>query len=101
MADDQRNLSHSLEASIKELQQSLDSHCYLINSLLQGQADRDSLQALLEQSPKRPRERRLEQAIKEAIEILEETRKSFKSKQLAALRKKLTDVLTENEKSLP
>jgi len=101
MADNPRDLSQSLEASIKELQQKLDSHCQLINSLLQSQMDQDSLQALLAQCPKRSREHKLEQAIKEAIEILEETRKSFKSKQLAALRKKLTDVLTEKEQSLP
>jgi len=39
----------------------------------------------------------LKKAIQEAIEILEQTKKSFKSKKLEMLRKKLTDVLIEAE----
>jgi len=42
-------------------------------------------------------ESRLKEAIKEAIDVLEETRKAFKSKKLAALRKKLTHVLIESK----
>jgi len=43
------------------------------------------------------RELRLSNAIKDAIEILEETRKAFKSKRLGVLRKRLTQVLTKPE----
>jgi hypothetical protein len=42
------------------------------------------------------REKKLEEAIKQAIEILKETRKSIKSKKLAELRKRLTQVLIES-----
>jgi len=36
-------------------------------------------------------------AIRDTIEVLEETRKAFKSKRLEVLRKKLTSVLIESE----
>ena len=39
----------------------------------------------------------LKKAIREAIEVLEESRKAFKSKRLEALRKKLTKVLIESK----
>jgi hypothetical protein len=41
-------------------------------------------------------ESRLKEALKEAIEVLEDTRKAFKSKRLGELRKKLTQVLIES-----
>jgi len=44
-----------------------------------------------------PRETRLRQAIRHAIEVLESTRSSFKSSQLAQLRKELICVLAEEE----
>ena len=42
-------------------------------------------------------EGRLKEAIQEAIDVLEESRKAFKSKRLEALRKKLTQVLIESK----
>ncbi len=43
-----------------------------------------------------PREKFLRETLLETIAVLEETRKAFKSKHLAALRKKLIRVLAEN-----
>ncbi len=97
MAGEKKDLINALNASIRELQHGIDTHCCLINSLMKGEIDESGLQALRAQCPKRSREQRLEEAVKEAIDILEESRKSFKSKQLAALRKRLTQVLIENE----
>ena len=45
--------------------------------------------------PLRARERALKQALQEAITVLEQSRKSFKSKQLEQLRKKLTQTLID------
>jgi hypothetical protein len=45
--------------------------------------------------PRRSRELMMKTAIKEAIDVLEESRKAFKSKRLEALRKKLTQVLID------
>lgn len=42
-----------------------------------------------------PRMEKMKRSIKDSIEVLELTKKSFKSKELAQLRKKLQDLLTE------
>jgi hypothetical protein len=49
----------------------------------------------MEYCPIRSREACFKQAIEEAINVLEESRKAFKSKRLEVLRKKLTRVLIE------
>jgi predicted nucleotide-binding protein (sugar kinase/HSP70/actin superfamily) len=89
-------LIDALTISARELQQGIQMHCGLMTSLLEGkQLDENSLQPLIDRCPKRSREVKLEKAIGEAIQALEESRKSFKSKRLEILRKKLTRVLIE------
>jgi hypothetical protein len=44
-----------------------------------------------------PHKKRLRDVLTEAIRILEDTRKAFKSKRLEVLRKKLIQVLAEND----
>ena len=95
MSSEKQELIKTLSNSIKELQQGIDMHCCLVTSIVEEKLDEGSLQSLLDQCPKRSREVRLENAIKETIETLEESRKSFKSKRLEALRKKLTQLLIE------
>lgn len=90
-----QELINVLNNSIKELQQGIDMHCCLVTSIVEDRLDDRSLQPLLDQCPKRSREIRLEKAIQEAIDVLEKSRKSFKSKTLEALRKNLTQVLIE------
>jgi hypothetical protein len=97
MEQDRKEIIQSLEASLDSLQQSIELHCQLLQMLFDGN-----------QGPRRfdpppaqngtGRERQLKAAIYEAIEVLEESRKSFKSRQLAALRKKLICVLTETQR---
>jgi hypothetical protein len=56
------------------------------------------LTAMSKRNPEKPqlgREDVLKSAIAEAITILEESRKAFKSKQIEALRKRLTQVLID------
>ena len=72
-------------------------HCGLITSIVEDRLDEHTLRPLLDLCPKRSREVRLETAIKEAIEILEESRKAFKSKRLETLRKNLTRVLIDGD----
>ena len=95
MPVDKRDLIDALHISVKELQQGIDMHCCLITSIFKGQVDERNLRPLLELCPKRSREPMLKEAIKEAIDVLEESRKAFKSKRLEALRKKLTQVLID------
>jgi len=97
MGLDKREIITAINASVKELQQGIDSHCCLMTSILEGQVDERNLRPLLDMCPKRTREVRLEKAVKEAIEELEESRKSFKSKRLEMLRKKLTQALIDTD----
>jgi hypothetical protein len=95
MGLENQKIINALSASIKELQQGIDTHCCLVASLMKDGVDERNLKPLLELCPERTREVRLKSAIKEAIDVIEESRKAFKSKKLEALRKKLTQVLID------
>lgn len=97
MKVDKKNLFYALNNSVKDLQQGIDMHCCLLRSMLAEQLDENSLQSFLGDCPQCTREQVLKDAIKEAIGVLEESRKSFKSKQLESLRKKLTAVLIDTQ----
>ncbi len=95
MGVDKQDLINALNISVKELQQGIDMHCFLVTSLLEGQVDERNIRPLLDLCPERSRGKAMKEAIKEAIDVLEESRKAFKSKRLEALRKKLTQVLID------
>ena len=82
-----------IDKSAEDLHQKIDMHRYLMATILDKKVSEKRLNHLL--LPDSHRELRLKRAIKETIEVLEETRKAFKSKRLEALRKKLTHVLIE------
>lgn len=85
-----------VEKSSQELHRRIDCHYARILSMLDGTVD-DAETEVLERLPAFRREDRLKAAFVETIEILEQTRKSFKSKQLEALRRRLTQVLIDAE----
>jgi hypothetical protein len=91
----QADLVRSITASIKELQQGVDVHCCLVASILGDSVDARNLLPLQNRYPRTTRELKLVNAIKEAIEVLEQSRKAFKSKTLEALRTRLTEVLVD------
>jgi len=85
----------AIDRSAEELLQQIEMHRRLVASMLGNRVDEGGFQAFSDFCPLRSREARLKQAIVEAIEVLEESRKAFKSKRLEALRKKLTAVLID------
>jgi hypothetical protein len=95
MMVERKEVVSALNTSIKELQQGFDAHCCLVVSLMDGNVDKRNLRPMLDLCAGRNREARLRATIKEAIDVIEESRKAFKSKRLEALRKKLTQVLIE------
>ena len=97
MGADKKELINALNTNVKALQQNIDMHCCMLTSILEERVDARNLQLLLDQCPKRTRELKLETAIKQSIEVLEESRKTFKSKRLEALRKTLTQVLMDTD----
>ena len=82
-----------IDKSTEELHQKIDMYRYLMATILDKKVSERVLDHIL--LPNSHRELQLKEAIKETIEVLEETRKAFKSKRLEALRKKLTHALIE------
>ena len=85
-----------IERSTEELHQRIEMQRHLLLALFgrqqKGHGSSDLCTLL-----NCPHRRRLKEAIREAIEVLEETKKSFKSKTLEGLRKRLMKVLLEEE----
>jgi formylmethanofuran dehydrogenase subunit B len=96
MGLEKKELMDALKVSVRELQQGVDTHCNLVASILKEPIDERNLQAILNLLPQKSSEVSLREAIQETIDVLEESRKAFKSKNLGILRKKLIRVLTEN-----
>ena len=91
-----RNLIRAIDKSTKDLHQQIDMHHHLMATLLKQRMDDGNINQLFLPAYS-PDETKLKEAIRETIEILEESRKAFKSKRLEALRKKLTQVLIESK----
>jgi hypothetical protein len=91
-----QTLIMALGRSAEELHQHIEAHRKLVSSMLGKRMDEDDLKGFFDFCPLRSRETRLREAIQETIEVLDESRKAFKSKRLEALRKKLTMILVDN-----
>jgi len=87
----------AINRSVSDLYKGLEMHQCLMATILEKNLDRESVDSLLSFCPSRNRENRLRDAIKEAIDVLEESRKAFKSKRLETLRKSLTQILIESK----
>ncbi|MBW2708449.1 MAG: hypothetical protein JRD04_04050 [Deltaproteobacteria bacterium] len=85
----------AVDRSVRELHEMIDSHRFLMASIVAQQSDGFQMENLACPYVPQSGEGVLKDAIREAIEVLEESRKAFKSKRLEVLRKKLTDVLID------
>ena len=85
-----------IDKSAEELHQRIDMHLYLMATILEQRVGEGNLTDFSFSSYS-PQEKRLKKAIKETIEVLEQTKKAFKSKRLEILRNKLIQVLTETD----
>jgi hypothetical protein len=88
-------LLRALNSSVKNLQQRIGLHFDLMDRFLENKANDALPETIFPLCPSRSREYVLKNAIREAIDTLEETRNAFKSKTLETLRKKLTRVLID------
>jgi len=93
-ADGKKDLVTVINRSAEELHQKIDMQRYLMTTLLEKKVGNETIKKLALPTYF-PNENRLKQAIMETIDVLEESRKAFKSKRLEVLRKKLTQVLIE------
>ncbi len=90
-----KDLITAIDRSAEELHQRVDMHRYLMTTILEQRVGDGTLKRL-SLSSYSPVETKLREALGEAIEVLEQTRKAFKSKRLKALRKRLTHVLVDS-----
>lgn len=93
---DKRDLIDFVEKSVEDLQHRIEMHRHLVTSALDKGMGSDMSNRLFVGSGS-PHEIKLKEGIKEAIEVLEQTRKAFKSKRLADLRRKLTQLLMDSQ----
>ncbi len=89
---DDSNILEKLRSSTEEIHRRLDVQCALMESILNKEKDADNYQTSVFKK-NNEQEKKLISAIRDTIDVLEQTKKSFKSKRLEMLRKKLTDVL--------
>ncbi len=93
MVESKTDLIRAIGKNTQDLHQQIKMHRDLVASFLKGQLGDADTESLLQSCPLRSREETLEEAIRDAIEVLEASRRAFKSKQLETLRKKLTRIL--------
>jgi hypothetical protein len=93
-AGSKKDLVTVINRSTEELHQKIDMQHYLMTTLLEKKVGDETIKQLVLPTNS-SNENRLKQAIMETIDVLEESRKAFKSKRLEVLRKKLTQVLIE------
>ena len=84
----------TLHDRTEELHKRMDMQCSLMEALINNGLKKEN-QSAGGNGQINEREKKLVNALKDTIEVLEQTKKSFKSKRLELLRKKLTDVLIE------
>jgi hypothetical protein len=82
-----------LQASARELQQRAEEHRRLITAAIEENDVRGVLDACHLSDCSHRQE--LKEILVEAISVLEDTRKAFKSRQIEALRKKMIRILAE------
>jgi hypothetical protein len=82
-----------LERNLEDIRLKLEDQSRLLDSLRPS----SELPEFLPSPSRSTRDRRLRDALLEAIKVLDESRKAFKSKRLEALRKKLIEVLADTK----
>jgi len=85
-----------IDKSAEELHLKIDMQCHLMTTILEQKLGDGNLKEFVLPSYYY-KEARLKEAVKETIDVLEQTRKAFKSKRLEVLRKKLMHVLIESK----
>ena len=83
-----------LQTSARDIQRRIEEHQRLIDAALEGGDVKDMLNACPPLDC--PHRRKFRKTCVEAISVLEDTRRAFKSKQLEALRKNLIGALAED-----
>ena len=90
-----KDIVNLIDKSAEELHLKINMHYHLMIAMLEQRPDNGNMKELFLPSCYQ-KESRLKAAIEETIDVLEQTRRAFKSKKLEILRKKLTQVLIKS-----
>ena len=90
-----KDIINVIDKSAEELHLKIDIHRHLMTDILEQKLDDGNVKEFFLPSCYY-RKASLKEAVKETIDVLEQTRRAFKSKRLETLRKKLTQVLIES-----
>ncbi len=88
--------SELLEQSLSELQSHMERHCRVLRSVVEQRPELAKSECVWADCRHR---RRLCSVLLQAIEVMDETRKAFKSRQLEGLRKEFVRILQEEMES--
>ena len=91
------DMMNIIDKSAEELHLKIDMQCHLMTTILEQKLGEGNLKEFVLPSYYYYKDSRLKEAVKETIDVLEQTRKAFKSKRLEVLRKKLMHVLIESK----
>lgn len=92
---EKKDLLKAVNANMLSLRQDLDEHHRLLMAMLEGDTPLPAAEPHQERPHPGQREQKYKATIRQAIQTLEHSRKSFKSKQLGELRKQLMNVLID------
>ena len=90
-----KDIINVIDKSAEELHLKIDIHRHLMTAILEQRLGDGNIKEFFLPSCYH-KEVSLKEAVKETIDVLEQTRRAFKSKRLETLRKKLTQVLIES-----
>ncbi len=90
-----KDIINVIDKSAEELHLKIDIHRHLMTDILEQRLGDGNIKEFF-LPPCYHKEVNLKEAVKETIDVLEQTRRAFKSKRLETLRKKLTHVLIES-----
>ncbi len=90
-----KDIINVIDKSAEELHLKIDIHRHLMTDILEQRLGDGNIKEFFLPSCYH-KEVNLKEAVKETIDVLEQTRRAFKSKRLETLRKKLTQVLIES-----
>jgi hypothetical protein len=89
-----KDLINMIDRNSEELHEKIDIQRSIMAAVLEEGVSEKTLKSL-SPSDSSSQEGRLKEALKETIEVLEQTKKAFKSKRLEALRKNLMQILID------
>jgi len=95
-ADKKNNLIEIIDRSTKDLHSRIDMQRHILTTIIEKKINRSEIcpDCIFSDCPYK---KRLREVLTETIEVIEDTKKAFKSKTLEALRKKLMQILAESK----